>query len=150
MAALNDKFDVLRGWDVGGDASVEESFPARLVSSVPVTLAPGVIVTLASTGFVDVATTGDITATPPLLVWVVVEGNNFDYSTKFLKKVVCLRGKLTLKTDKLAAAQTFPINGRVSFSAGLLTDCGATDQSIGRVSANNVATDGTITVQVDL
>ena len=62
------------------------------------------------------------------------------------------RGKLTVRTDKLAAAQTFPIGGAVSYDTGLLEDAGAaaTTQAIGTVIANNVATDGTIDVELDL
>ena len=91
------------------------------------------------------------TAQPPQ-VYVVLEGNGQDTSAQFLEKVVCLRGKLTVKTDKLAGAQTFPVNGKVSYAAGLLEDAGgtATTHVIGTVLENNVATDATIVVEMDL
>jgi hypothetical protein len=155
MASLNDKFDVLRGWEPGGDAGVDQSLPPVKVSNVPVTLLPGYIVALNSSGEVNVATTAaDVTlgTAQPQRVYVVVEGNGADYSTVFTEKVVCLRGKLTVKTDKLGASQSFPVNGKVSFSAGLLVDAGATatTQVIGTVLANNVSANGTITVELDL
>jgi hypothetical protein len=155
MSALTDKFDVLRGWEPGGDASIDQSFPPALSGGLPVTLQPGYIVQLASTGRVDVATSPASVALgtaniPP--VYVVVEGNGSDTTAQFVEKVVCLRGKLTVKTDKLAAAQSFPVGGGVSYSAGLLTDklAAGTTHQIGIVIANNVATDGTITVELDL
>lgn len=155
MASLNDKFDVLRGWEPGGDAGIDQSLPPVKIANVPVTLLPGYIVALNATGEVNVASSPASVAVgtaQPLRVYVVVEGNGADYSTVFTEKVVCLRGNLTVKTDKLAAAQSFPVNGKVSYNNGLLTDAGATatTQVIGTVLANNVATNGTITVELDI
>lgn len=150
MANLDDKFDVLKGWEPGGDASVDQSFPPEVITGTPVTLLPGTLVTLDSSGFVNAATTPDITAADPLPIYVVVEGNGDDYSAQFVEKVVCLRGKLTVRTDKLAAAQTFAVGSPVSFDTGLLTDKAATEQIVGYVIANNVGTDGTIDVELDL
>lgn len=150
MAALTDKFDVIKGWEPGGDASIDQSFPIHKVMGVMVTLLPGYVVQLAVGGDIDVATTPDMTLADPVAVYVVVEGNGADFSPQFVEKAVVLRGKLTVKTDKLAGAQTFPVTGPVSFSSGLLIDKGATDQIIGYVIANNVATDGTINVELDL
>lgn len=155
MANLGDKFDVIRGWEPGGDASIDQSLPPVKVGGVPVTLLPGNIVVLDSSGTVDVATSpADVslgTANPPR-IYVVVEGNGSDTSTQFVEKVVCLRGKLTVKTDKLAGSQTFPIAGKVTYDSGLLEDHGATatTHAIGTVLENNVSTDGTITVELDL
>lgn len=146
MAALNDKFEVLRGWMPEGDSNVDQSFPPRISGGLPVTLAPGYMVEFRSDGTVDVTTT-TTTAKP---IYVVVEGNNIDKDTVFTGKVMCLRGKLTLKTDKLAVGQTFPIAGAVSAAAGLLNDNAGGVQILGYVIANNIATDGTITVEVDL
>lgn len=155
MAALNDKFDVIRGWEPGGDASIDQSFPPALSGGLPVTLLPGYIVQLSPLGEVDVATTPPSVAlgtanVPP--VYVVIEGNSPDFSARFVGKVVCLRGKLTLKTDKLAPAQVFAVGGGVTYTAGLLTDKlpTATTHQIGVVIANNIAVDGTIVVEVDL
>lgn len=155
MANLNDKFDVLRGWEPGGDASIDQSFPPVKVGSVPTTLLPGYIVALDSNGEVDVATSAaDVTlgTANPTQVYIVLEGNGVDTSPQFVEKVVCLRGKLTVKTDKLAAAQTFAVGGGVTFDSGLLEDHGATatTQQIGTVIENNVSTDGTIIVELDL
>lgn len=155
MASLNDKFDVLRGWEPGGDAGVDQSLVPVKVGGVSVTLLPGYIVSMNSSAEVNVATSpANVTlgtANPPL-VYVVLEGNGSDYSTQFVDKVVCLRGKLTVKTDKLNTAQSFPVNGKVTYSNGLLSDHGgtATTHQIGTVLANNVATDGTITVELDI
>jgi hypothetical protein len=155
MAALTDKFDVLRGWEPGGDAGVDQSFPPNAPGGVPVTLLPGYIVTLSASGTVDVATTpANVTlgTADPRQVYVVVEGNGADFSARFVGKVVCLRGKLTIRTDKLGVAQTFPVAGKVTYSAGLLMDKApaATTQVIGTVIANNVATNGTIDVEIDI
>lgn len=155
MANLDDKFDVLKGWEPGGDASIDQSFPPEVVGSAPVTLLPGTIVTVDANGYVNAATSpADVSlgTAQPLQVYVVLEGNGDDYSAQFVEKVVCLRGKLTVKTDKLAAAQTFPVAGKVSYDSGLLEDAGAaaTTQVIGTVLENNVATDGTIVVELDL
>lgn len=155
MASLNDKFDVLRGWEPGGDAGVDQSLPPVQISNVPVTLLPGYIVVADTNGAVNVATSpANVslgTAMPPQ-VYVVLEGNGYDTSTQFVEKVVCLRGKLTVKTDKLNTAQSFPITGKVTYSNGLLSDhaATATTHAIGSVLANNVAIDGTITVELDI
>lgn len=155
MASLTDKFDVIRGWEPGGDASIDQSLPPKKVIGVPVTLLPGNIIVMDTNGDVDVATSpANVslgTANPPQ-VYVVLEGNGQDYSTVFVEKVVALRGKLTVKTDKLTPAQTFPISGKVTYSAGLLSDHGAaaTTHSIGSVLANNIAVDGTIIVEMDI
>jgi len=155
MAALNDKFDVLRGWEPGGDAGVDQSFPPDAPGGVPVALLPGYIVHLSATGTVAVATSpADVTlgvANMPQC-YIVLEGNVDDYSAQFVNKVVCLRGKLTVKTDKIDGGSAFPVAGAVSYSAGLLEDKAAagTTQQIGTVIANNVSVDGTITVELDL
>lgn len=155
MANLSDKFDVLRGWEPGGDASIDQSLPPVKSGGVPVTLLPGNIVVMDSNGEIDVATSpADVslgTANPPQ-VYVVLEGNGADTSTQFVEKVVVLRGKLTVKTDKLGTAQSFPRAGKVTYDAGLLMDHGATatTHQIGTVLENNVATNGTITVELDL
>ena len=155
MASLTDKFDVLRGWEPGGDAGIDQSLPPKKTVGVPATLLPGNIVTMDVNGDVDVATSpADVTlgTANPLQVYVVLEGNGQDYSPVFVEKVVCLRGKLTIKTDKLTPAQTFPLGGGVTYATGLLSDHGATDttQMIGTVLANNISVDGTIVVELDI
>lgn len=155
MANLTDLFDVLRGWEPGGDASIDQSLPPNAPGGTPVTLLPGYIVDVSAAGTVDVSSTpADVTlgTAQPLQVYVVLEGNGADTSAQFVEKVVCLRGKLTVRTDKLAGAQTFAVGGKVSFVSGLLTDAGATatTQVIGTVLENNVATDGTIVAELDL
>ena len=155
MTALNDKFDVLRGWEPGGDASVDQSLTPAKSGGISVTLLPGYIVSINTSAEANVATSpADVTlgtAMPPL-VYIVVEGNGVDTAPKFVDKVVALRGKLTVKTDKLAAAQSFPVNGKVTYANGLLTDHAgtATTHCIGTVLANNVAVDGTIIVELDI
>ena len=153
MANLNDKFDVIKGWEPGGDASIDQSLPPKKVVGVPVTLLPGNLVTLDASGDLDVATTpADVSASEAaaLQVYVVLEGNGVDTATQFVEKVVVLRGKLTVKIDKLQTAQTFGVTGRVTYDTGLLRDHAGTEQSIGYVLENNVAADGTIVVELDL
>jgi len=158
MANLNDLFDVLRGWHPGGDSSVDHSFEPLEVAGVPVTLLPGTIVERqAATETVDAAV-GTVDVTPgtglPKKLYVVLEGNGEDLSTQFVDKVVCLSGKLVLKTDKIDSGSTFPVNGPLMVghtTAGLLEDHdGSAKQYVGIVLQNNVAADGTITVEVDL
>lgn len=155
MANLDDKFDVIKGWEPGGDASIDQSLPPKQVANVPVTLLPGNLVVMDSAGDLDVATSAaDVTlgtANPPQ-IYIVLEGNGVDTSTQFLEKVVVLRGKLTVKTDKIDGGSTFPVAGQVTYDTGLLEDHGATatTHSLGTVLENNVATDGTIVVELDL
>ena len=155
MANLDDKFDVIRGWEPGGDASIDQSLPPFENAGVPVTLLPGNLVVMDVNGFVDVGSTAanvTLGTAMPQQVYIVLEGNGVDTSAQFVGKVVCLRGKLTVKTDKLTGSQTFPLGGHVTFASGLLSDHGATatTQSIGTVLENNVSTDGTIVVELDL
>jgi hypothetical protein len=146
MAALNDKFDVLRGWEPGGDAGIDQSFPPDSSGGTPVALMPGNIVTLKTTGEVEPGTTGAATQR----AYIVVEGNVDDYSAQFVNKVVCLRGKLTVKTDKLDGGSAFPVTGPLTYDTGVLRDWAAGEQQIGIVIANNVAVDGTIVAELDL
>jgi len=155
MANLGDKFDVIKGWEPGGDASIDQSLPPFKSGGVPVTLLPGNIVKMDANGDVDVASSAanvTLGTANPSQVYIVLEGNGADTSTQFVEKVVVLRGKLTVKTDKLTPAQTFTRGGAVTFASGLLSDHGATatTQQIGTVLANNIATDGTIVVELDL
>ena len=146
MTILNSKFDVLRGWTPGGDAGIDQSIPPRIVAGVPVSLPAGLIVALRSDGTVDVPASLAATWKP---FYVVASGNN-DFDAQYVGKVVCLRGKLTIRTDKLAAAQTFPVGGPVSAdTSGMLVDAGA-NYRIGFVLANNIVTDGTIDVELDI
>ena len=155
MAAVNDKFDVLRGWEPGGDAGIDQSLPPVKVGGIPVPLLPGYIVAVNSNTEVATASSPPSvalgTAATPL-VYIVVEGNGVDTSPKFVEKVVCLRGKLTVKTDKLGPSQAFPVNGKVTYQGGLLVDqaATATTHCIGTVLANDLAADGTITVELDI
>jgi len=159
MANLTDKFDVLRGWHPGGDSSIDHSFEPKEVASVPVTLLPGTIVERKSTGLVE-AGVGTVDVTPgtgvPKKLYVVLEGNGEDLSTQFVDKVVCLSGKLVVRTDKIEAGETFAVGQMVSVghaTAGLLEDHNGTTevtQIVGHVLANNVTANGTIDVFLDL
>lgn len=157
MANLNDKFDVLKGWHPGGDASIDHSFEPEEVAGVPVTLLPGTIVERDSSGFVN-AGVGTANVTPgtglPKKLYVVLEGNGYDYSTQFVDKVVCLSGKLVIRTDKIKSGDTFAVSGAVQVGhggVGLLEDHGGgTTQAVGTVLANDVTANGTIDVIVDL
>lgn len=146
MTILNSKFDVLRGWTPGGDAGIDQSIAPRISGGSPVSLPAGLLVVLRSDSTVDVPAALDANWKP---YYVVAEGND-DYSAQYVGKVLCLRGKLTIKTDKLAGGQTFPVAGPVAVStAGLLVDAGA-NYRVGFVLANNVATDGTLVVELDI
>lgn len=146
MAALNDKFEILRGWDPSSADGADPSFAPRISGGNPVALTPGMIVEYRSDSTVDVST-ATTTAKP---VYVVVEGNTIDTDTQFVGKVLCVRGKLTVKTDKFPGAQVFAIGGAVTFTAGLLVDMAGGTQLAGFVIADNRTTDGTITVDLDL
>lgn len=146
MTITNSKFDVLRGWTPGGDAGIDQSLPARVVAGTPVSLPAGLIVVLRSDGTVDVPAALDTAAKP---YYVVASGNN-DFDGKYTGKVVCLRGKLTIRTDKLAAGQSFPVAGPVAVdTSGMLVDAGANTR-VGWVLANNVSVNGTIDVELDI
>lgn len=146
MAALNDKFEILRGWDPSAANGVDPSFAPRIVGNAPVQLTPGMIVEYRSDSTVDVSTA--TVALKP--VYVVVEGNTIDTDTQFVGKVLCVKGKLTVKTDKFAGAQTFAIGSAVTFTAGLLVDMAGGTQLAGFVLRDDRTTDGTITVDLDL
>lgn len=93
MALLSKLFDVLRGWPKEG--AIDETFAIKLSSGVPVSIPQGSVVQLQSAdGSVDLAVT-PTTVTP---VMVAVESND-DFSSKFVKKAVCLRGNCVLKLD---------------------------------------------------
>lgn len=146
MTILTSKFDVLRGWTPGGDAGIDQSIPPRAILGVPVSLPAGLIVVLRSDSTVDVPAALDANWKP---YYVVASGNN-DLDAQYVGKVVCLRGKLTIRTDKLAAAQTFPVAGPVAVdTAGMLVDAGV-NYRVGFVLANNVSTNGTIDVELDI
>jgi len=146
MTILTSKFDVLRGWTPGGDAGIDQSLPPREIAGVPVSLSAGLLVVLRSDGTVDVPAALNGNWKP----YYVVQSGNDDFDAQYVGKVVCLRGKLTIKTDKLAAAQTFPVAGPVAVdTSGMLVDAGA-NYRVGSVLENNVSTDGTITVELDI
>lgn len=146
MTILNSKFDVLRGWTPGSDAGIDQSLPPYVSGGVPVSLAAGTIVVLKSDGTVDVPAASSGSAKP---FYIVVEGND-DFSAQYVGKVACLRGKLTVRTDKIATAQTFAVGDFVGVdTSGMLIDVGATI-AVGFVLANNVSVDGTIDVELDL
>lgn len=146
MTILNSKFDVLRGWTPGGDAGIDQSIPPRIVGGLPVSLVAGQVVVFRSDGTVDVPAALDANWKP---YYVVVEGND-DFDTQYVGKVLCLRGKLTIKTDKFATAQSFPKAGPVAVdTSGMLVD-GAGNYRVGFVLENTISTDGTITVELDI
>lgn len=155
MAAVNSKFDVLRGWEPGGDASVDQSFPPIKSNGAQVIMPPGMIVALTPNTEVAPATSPASvalgTATRPA-IYIVVEGNSADTAPKFVDKVMCLRGKLTVKTDIVGSNQAFPVTGKITYQNGVIVDHGATatTHEIGTVLANDLAADGTITVELDL
>ncbi len=141
---LNDKFDVLRGWPREG--ALDESFPAKKTAGVPVVLAPGDVVRMLPDGTVDKATTPNLSAADPIAPWVVVEGTN-DYSGRFTGKVVCLRANAMFRLDPANFIPgTYNRATLVSFDGGRFKVAAANDQVIGEVIANDVATDGTLTV----
>jgi len=159
MAALNSKFDVLRGWAPGDDACIDQSFPPEAPGGVTTAFEAGDLVTLNSSGEAMAATSpADVTlgTADPLQVYIVLEGNAIDFSGQFVNKIVCLRGKLTVQIDstKLGAG-AFAVNDAVSYNSGQFivkpgSGLGSTTQRIGTVIANNTSTNGTVILEIDL
>lgn len=143
-------FDVVRGWPDG--AAVEECFPPTSGSTV----LEGELVVLAADGTVDVpasiATEGGTTRTR---LYLVIQGND-QSDANYVGKVVCLRGNLTIETEKFVGAiGNYTVGELVTVDvagadAGQITErTGANEQIVGMVEAVN-STAGKITVALSL
>jgi len=144
---LNSKFDVLRGWPKEG--AIDESFGIHQTTPGTDDLLPrGMVVTIGSDGLAIAATTPDRSTVNAVSPWVVVEGND-DYSSQFVRKVVCLRSNAMLQLDPSNFnAGTYTPGVKLTFSAGKWQPVAgaAHNQIIGEVIRDNTATDGTIVV----
>jgi hypothetical protein len=77
---------------------------------------------------------------------VVAQGNDFDSS--YTGYVTCLRGKLTVKTDQVTGSPA--VAAAVTVNASGLLEAAGANVRYGFVLANNIATDGTVTVELDI
>lgn len=143
MTILNSKVDVLRGWTPGGDAGIDQSLPPVSGS----TFAPGSAVALQSTGEVDLPAAPSATRQP---IYFVVEGNTaHEYDTDFVGKMLCLRGKLTVKTDVYLSAG-LAVGGPITVNASGQFIAAGANYRYGFLLADDTAVDGTITIELDL
>ena len=151
MAALNSKFDVLRGWAPGDDACVDQSL-------TPVTgtvFEAGDVVMLNGSGEATLgASAADVTPGTGLAnqLYLVVEGNAIDFSGQFVNKVVCIRGKLTVQIDSTKYTGTTSVGTPVKVVGGAFESMLSTglEQMVGHVFADNSLTNGTIVLEIDL
>lgn len=143
MSILNNKCDVLRGWTPGGDAGIDQSLPVQNA----LTISPGMIVALQATGVLAMPAAPSAAWQP---LYYVVEGNTTsEFDTNFVGKAMVLRGKLTVKTDQYVASG-LTVGSAVSCDAsGRIITVGANFR-IGFVLENNIATDGTVTIELDI
>lgn len=143
MSILNSKVDVLRGWTPGGDAGIDQS----LGVTAAVTLNPGSLAALQTTGLLNLPAAASANWQP---LYFIVEGNTAnEFDTNFVGKVLALRGKLTVKTDQFVIGG-MTIGGAVSVNnAGQFINAGANFR-VGFLLENNVAADGTITIELDI
>ena len=150
MSLLNSKFDILRGYPNG--SALVWPFAIKTAGgppAVPVSLPGGTIVTQEASGVttvVDKMTSPNISTTPPKEPWLVVEGND-DFSGQFVGKCACakLGSGIIFETDQYDAG-TYAPGTPVAASTGKIKEAGATDQIIGFVLLNNIATKGTVVV----
>lgn len=143
MSILNNKADVLRGWTPGGDSAIDQSLPVQAA----LTVSPGMIVAYQATGVVALPAAPSANWQP---LYYVQEGNTTsEFDTNFVGKVLCLRGKLTVKTDQLVAGG-LTVGGPVTCDAAGRIIAGGANYRIGFLLENNIATDGTITVELDI
>lgn len=147
MSLLASKFDPQRGYPNG--SALAEPFKIKLSGGTPESLPIGTLVapeTQTGQTVVSAATTPDITSADPLDVWLVVEGND-DYSGAYVGKVMAVKcgSGIIWETDSYAAG-TYAVGSAVSYSAGVLKEKGATEQIIGYVLDNFIATKGTIRI----
>lgn len=143
MSILTSKVDVLRGWTPGGDAGIDQSLPVQAA----LTISPGMIVALQSSGVVALPAAPS-SAWQPL--YFVVEGNTAaEFDTNFVGKAMVLRGKLTVKTDQLVASGLTVGSAVTCDASGRIVTVGANFR-IGWILENTIATDGCVTVELDL
>lgn len=153
MSILNSKFRVLRGWKPGDVIPAVDNAQAHVTGGVVDTLPAGTVVARHADGsyVVPAATvTAASAATTKPDIRVVFSGTDDFDSIATGGKILVARGNFRLKVSNLAGSQSFPVGGPVSFNtSGQYKDAGS-DMIIARVVANNVATDGTIDIDLAL
>lgn len=153
MSILASKFRVLRGWKPGDVIPAVDNVQAHATAGVIDTLPGGTIVTRLGDGTwgvpASVVTAANKAITSPDIRIVLSGTDDFD-SIATSGLMVVGRGNLRVRVSNLAAAQTFPVGGAVSYNtSGQFTDA-STNMVIGHVNANNVNTDGTIDIDLAL
>jgi len=153
MSILNSKFRVLRGWKPGDVIPSVDTVQAHATAGVTDSLPAGTVVTRLGDGTfgvpASVVTAANGGITRPDLRVVFSGSDDFD-SIATGGKILVGRGNFKLRVSNLANGQTFAVGGGVSYNtSGQFVDAG-TDMVIGHVEANNVATDGTIDIDLAL
>jgi len=148
MSLLNSKFDILRGYPNG--SALTWPFQIKKTGGSYVNIPAGTIVTTELSGtatVVNAATTPDMSSAPSKPMWLVVEGND-DFSGQFVQKcAACKLGSgIIWETDSYAAG-TYNPGQAVSVSAGQIKEYAVTNQVIGHVLENRVATKGTLVIE---
>lgn len=143
MSILNSKFNVLRGWAIGGDASVDLSLPW----GSGLTFTPGTFGMVHTDGTVIFPPAPSATEKPLVLV---VQGNGAsEFDTNFVQKLTCLQGKFVIKTDVYVSAGLAVGGGLGVDASGRLVAVGA-NLRVGYVLEDNTLTDGTITAVIEI
>lgn len=144
MSILNSsKFDVVRGWTPGGDASVD---PA-IAPGAGLTFSPGMFGHLHTDGTLVMPDAPGAGFQP---LYCVINGNTADeYDTNEVGKVQCLRGNFTIKTDVYVAAG-LAVGGPLTVDAsGQLIAAGGNFR-VGFVLEDNTLIDGTIVAEINI
>lgn len=143
MSILNSKFNVLRGWGIGQDSAVDLS----KAWGAGLTFTPGTFGMVHTDGTIIFPPAPSATEKPLVLV---VQGNGTsEFDTNFVGKLLCLQGKLVIKTDVYVSAG-LAVGGALGVDAsGRLVAAGA-NLRVGFVLEDNTAVDGTITASIDI
>ena len=150
MSLLNSKFDILRGYPNG--SALTWPFAIKTAGGPPavaVALPGGTLVTQELQGtqtVVDKMTSPNITSASPKEPWLVVEGND-DFSGQFVGKCACakLGTGIIFETDQYDSG-TYAPGTAVAASTGKIKEAALTDQVVGYVLENRIATKGTVVV----
>jgi hypothetical protein len=160
MSLLNSKFDIVSVDNAVSLASLAQVLTTGTMSlntnGTPVagTIQPGMLVMMNSSGTAVLAqspTKNPFTAGGadgnPVLIFVTVDGD-VDYSGAFVKKITCLHGGVTIKTDQYNAGAYVP-GAPVVANAGKfdLATADEVKQIVGFVGPNGLdATNGVLEV----
>lgn len=143
MSILNSKFNVLRGWAIGGDASIDLAKPA----GTGLTFTPGMFGMLHTDGTIILPPAPSATAKPLVLV---VNGNSAaEFDTNFVGKILCLIGQFVIKTDVYLSAGLV-VGGGLGVNASGQLVAVAGNLRVGYVLEDNTVADGTITAVISI